>query len=125
LLFSPSFSSRNLYATARNALCDPLMRELGAALDDFEADPTIGAVVITGDEKAFAGRWLFLVAVFSPHEQQQQKKKRTKKTKKTKKQTHTKNTKKPQKTKPPTNQKQTIPHPTPPYPIRTTTTPTH
>ncbi len=42
---------------ARNALCDPLMRELAAALDSYEADPTIGAIVITGDEKAFAGGW--------------------------------------------------------------------
>ncbi len=40
---------------ARNALCDPLMRELASALDSFEADPAIGAIVITGDEKAFAG----------------------------------------------------------------------
>ncbi len=39
---------------ALNALCDALVRELGAALDAFEADDTIGAVVITGSEKAFA-----------------------------------------------------------------------
>jgi enoyl-CoA hydratase len=37
-----------------NALCDVLMRELGAALDGFEADVAIGAVVITGSDKAFA-----------------------------------------------------------------------
>ena len=35
------------------------MRELGAALDVFEEDPTIGAIVITGDEKAFAGLFCF------------------------------------------------------------------
>ncbi|HVO03567.1 MAG TPA: enoyl-CoA hydratase [Candidatus Cybelea sp.] len=39
---------------ALNALCDALVAELGKALDDFEADPGIGAIVITGSEKAFA-----------------------------------------------------------------------
>jgi enoyl-CoA hydratase len=39
---------------ALNALCDALVREMGAALDAFEADETIGAVVITGSDKAFA-----------------------------------------------------------------------
>jgi enoyl-CoA hydratase len=39
---------------ALNALCDALVRELGAALDDFEAADAIGAVVITGSDKAFA-----------------------------------------------------------------------
>src|SRR5665213_4325180 len=39
---------------ALNALCDALVRELGRALDGFEADAAIGAVVITGSEKAFA-----------------------------------------------------------------------
>jgi enoyl-CoA hydratase len=39
---------------ALNALCDALMDELGAALAAFEADPAIGAVVLTGSDKAFA-----------------------------------------------------------------------
>ena len=39
---------------ALNALNSQLMRELGQALDDFEADDAIGAIVITGSEKAFA-----------------------------------------------------------------------
>ncbi len=39
---------------ALNALSPALMRELAAALDIFEADDNIGAVVITGSEKAFA-----------------------------------------------------------------------
>jgi enoyl-CoA hydratase len=39
---------------ALNALCDALVHELGQALDDLEADAGIGAVVITGSEKAFA-----------------------------------------------------------------------
>jgi enoyl-CoA hydratase len=37
-----------------NALCDSLVAELGSALDAFEDDPDIGAIVITGSEKAFA-----------------------------------------------------------------------
>jgi enoyl-CoA hydratase len=37
-----------------NALNDQLMDELGAALLAFDADPTIGCMVITGSEKAFA-----------------------------------------------------------------------
>jgi enoyl-CoA hydratase len=39
---------------ALNALCDALVREMGAALDAFESDAAVGAVVITGSEKAFA-----------------------------------------------------------------------
>ncbi|KAF7643930.1 hypothetical protein LDENG_00230970 [Lucifuga dentata] len=39
---------------ALNALCDGLMSELGRALDAFEADGDIGAVVITGSDRAFA-----------------------------------------------------------------------
>ncbi len=37
-----------------NALNDTLMDELGAALLAFDADPGIGAIVITGGDKAFA-----------------------------------------------------------------------
>ena len=39
---------------ALNALCDQLMGEMGAALLAFDADDAIGAIVITGSEKAFA-----------------------------------------------------------------------
>src|SRR5215469_13136649 len=39
---------------ALNALSAGLIRELGAALDAFEADDAVGAVVVTGSEKAFA-----------------------------------------------------------------------
>lgn len=39
---------------ALNALCDHLMGELGAQVLAFDADPAIGAIVITGSEKAFA-----------------------------------------------------------------------
>ncbi|WP_414832324.1 enoyl-CoA hydratase [Afifella sp. YEN Y35] len=39
---------------ALNALSAGLVAELNAALDEFEADDKIGAIVITGSEKAFA-----------------------------------------------------------------------
>ncbi|MEX3945238.1 enoyl-CoA hydratase [Paraburkholderia sp. BR10937] len=39
---------------ALNALNDALMDELGAALKAFDADEGVGAIVITGSEKAFA-----------------------------------------------------------------------
>ncbi|SAL18218.1 enoyl-CoA hydratase [Caballeronia choica] len=39
---------------ALNALNDALMDELGAALKHFDADDDIGAIVLTGSEKAFA-----------------------------------------------------------------------
>jgi enoyl-CoA hydratase len=39
---------------ALNALCDALMRELGEQLLAWDADKAIGAVVLTGNEKAFA-----------------------------------------------------------------------
>lgn len=39
---------------ALNALCNGLMTEINVALDGFEKDGAISAVVITGSEKAFA-----------------------------------------------------------------------
>jgi len=39
---------------ALNALNDALMNELGEALAGFDADEAIGAIVITGNDKAFA-----------------------------------------------------------------------
>ena len=39
---------------ALNALCADLVRELGLALDAFEADRSIGCIILTGGEKAFA-----------------------------------------------------------------------
>jgi enoyl-CoA hydratase len=39
---------------ALNALCDALMREVSTAIDELEKDKDVGAVVITGSEKAFA-----------------------------------------------------------------------
>ena len=39
---------------ALNALSAALIEDLNAALDAFETDPAIGAIVLTGSEKAFA-----------------------------------------------------------------------
>jgi enoyl-CoA hydratase len=39
---------------ALNALCAQMMRELSLALDAFEGDEAIGAIVLTGSERAFA-----------------------------------------------------------------------
>ena len=39
---------------ALNALNDALMNELGAALQAFDADDSVGAIVVTGSAKAFA-----------------------------------------------------------------------
>ena len=43
---------------AWNALCDGLMKEVSDALDDWEGDESVAAIVVTGDEKAFAGLFL-------------------------------------------------------------------
>lgn len=48
---------------ALNALCDGLMLEVGKALDAFEMDREVGAIVVTGSEKAFAGVKLSMKAV--------------------------------------------------------------
>lgn len=42
---------------ALNALSTPLILELNKALRDADADEDVGAVVITGSEKAFAGSY--------------------------------------------------------------------
>jgi len=39
---------------ALNALCDQLMAQLGEQLLAYDSDPSVGAIVITGSEKAFA-----------------------------------------------------------------------
>nr|KAF6425171.1 hypothetical protein HJG59_009231 [Molossus molossus] len=39
---------------ALNALCNGLIMELNQALEAFEKDPAVGAIVLTGGEKAFA-----------------------------------------------------------------------
>ena len=40
---------------ALNALCTPLFTELNAALEEFDKDDTVGAMVLTGSDRAFAG----------------------------------------------------------------------
>lgn len=42
---------------ALNALCSPLFQELNDALSKYDQDKDIGAIVITGSEKAFAGEF--------------------------------------------------------------------
>lgn len=49
---------------ALNALCDGLMREVGQALDAFEADSDVGAIVITGSDRAFAGEGVLVFEFF-------------------------------------------------------------
>jgi enoyl-CoA hydratase len=39
---------------AMNALNSQVMQELAQALEGFDADPQVGAIVLTGDERAFA-----------------------------------------------------------------------
>jgi len=39
---------------ALNALCSPLFKELNQALEEADKDDTVGAMVLTGSEKAFA-----------------------------------------------------------------------
>lgn len=47
---------------ALNALCDKLMSEVNDAVSRFEKDESIGAIVLTGSEKAFAaGKYLHLI----------------------------------------------------------------
>lgn len=42
---------------ALNALCSPLFLELNQALREADKDDTVGAMVLTGSEKAFAGAY--------------------------------------------------------------------
>lgn len=42
---------------ALNALCSPLFKELNQALAKFDEDDSVGAMVITGSERAFAGKY--------------------------------------------------------------------
>ena len=39
---------------ALNALCADLMTEVGKAIESFEFDENIGAIILTGSERAFA-----------------------------------------------------------------------
>lgn len=47
---------------ALNALCNGLIVELNQALQAFEEDPAVGAIVLTGGEKVFAGELPSMVA---------------------------------------------------------------
>lgn len=46
---------------ALNALCDGLMKEVVDACQKFDANKNIAAIVITGSEKAFAGKLTLLI----------------------------------------------------------------
>lgn len=39
---------------ALNALCDTLIKELNSQLKEYQEDPSVGAIVITGSERSFA-----------------------------------------------------------------------
>ncbi len=52
-----------------NALCKELMSEMNVALTEFQIDKQIGAIVITGSEKAFAGNAIvFSLSLASFHD---------------------------------------------------------
>ena len=40
---------------ALNALCDALIAELNTVTSEFDKDPSVGAMVLTGSDRAFAG----------------------------------------------------------------------
>lgn len=44
---------------ALNALCEPLIKELVGALQIFDKDKEVGAIILTGSKKAFAGNHYF------------------------------------------------------------------
>jgi enoyl-CoA hydratase/carnithine racemase len=47
---------------ALNALCNALMVDVNNALDEFQKDDSVGAIVLTGSERAFAaGKLIFYV----------------------------------------------------------------
>ena len=46
---------------ALNALMSPLMNELNQAITDFEADSSVGCIVLTGSDRAFAGQFLYFL----------------------------------------------------------------
>jgi len=48
---------------ALNALSSPLFLELNKAVQEADADKDIGAIVLTGSEKAFAGALVHVLAV--------------------------------------------------------------
>ncbi|VDP94625.1 unnamed protein product [Echinostoma caproni] len=41
---------------ALNALCAGLIRDISLALDQFEADDNVKAIILTGSDRAFAGQ---------------------------------------------------------------------
>lgn len=57
----------NVYLCTRqalNALCSPLIEELNGAAHAFDADENIGAIIVTGSDKAFAGEYAAFPSAF-------------------------------------------------------------
>lgn len=52
---------------ALNALFTPLILELNKALESADADAEIGAIVVTGSERSFAGTFFFFFFCLSAH----------------------------------------------------------
>jgi len=50
---------------ALNALCSPLFEELNEALLAADRDDAVGALVLTGSEKAFAGETLISLRLWA------------------------------------------------------------
>lgn len=49
---------------ALNALCNQLMSELNEAIQKLDKDDNVGAIVITGNEKAFAaGKYKYIIYI--------------------------------------------------------------
>jgi enoyl-CoA hydratase/carnithine racemase len=44
-----------------NALCDELIKELNNALNKFDNDEEVAAIILTGSEKVFAGTIFFFI----------------------------------------------------------------
>lgn len=57
---------------ALNALCDALISELATAVKEFDKDDSVGALIITGSEKAFAaGEFTIRLSTASKYDNRQ------------------------------------------------------
>lgn len=51
---------------ALNALCNALMVDVNNALEEFQNDDSVGAIVLTGSERAFAAGNIIFYVIVSP-----------------------------------------------------------
>lgn len=51
---------------ALNALNSGLIQDICSAAEAFEQDPNVGAIVLTGSERAFAGELNYRTCMFFP-----------------------------------------------------------